>query len=608
MPGIVVVADLAETPLDQIGSSVTVISREDIERSQKTAVLELLRQVPGLDVVQSGGPGSQTSVFMRGGGSEHTLVLIDGVEMNDPSATGSYDFSGLSTDNIERIEILRGSQSVLYGSDAMSGVISIITREGQGAPEASFTAEAGSFNSRRASGFVSSSKARVSYTLSASRFETDGISATTISGGGTPEDDAFARTSISGRMRYRVSPFVTASFSLRALDSEHDFDKGFTSFSSGVREDPNLANKDRQFFAQSTLEYLSSDSRWRISGNAAVTTIDRETLDLPDNVFGPGASNSFSEGEKIKFRGLARFESSSWSRIVAGLETEREQMSQTSLGAFPSFIGGANSRTSGAFVTGRVSLAERMFVNAGVRYDDHESFGGKTTYRITGSFRLSESGTRFRGSFSTGFNAPTLFQLFDASFGNLNLFPEQSESWEIGIDQSGLNDRLNFGALWFNSDFTDMFGFDPNTFQTININSTTAEGSEVYAQYNHRDFGARLDYTYTKSTDQADGAQLVRRPKNKISGRATINPGERFDASLSVTHVGSRGDLNFDVFPSERVRLNPYTLVGLGASYQLSELWRVFGRVENMFDEEYEEVLFFGTPGRAVSVGLRLSP
>lgn len=606
LPGIVVVADLAETPLDQTGSSVTVITRADIERSQKATVLELLRQTPGLDVVQSGGPGGQTSVFMRGGASEHTLVLIDGVEMNDPSSpNGAYDFAQLGADNIERIEILRGSQSVLYGSDAIAGVISIITRDSKGQSQASFVAELGSFNTKRASAFVSSTRERVSYTLSASRFETDGISATTVSGAGISEDDSFARTSISGRMRYSVSPSVTASLSLRALESETELDKGFLLMPpGGVREDPNFTSRGRQFFLQSAVEYVAPGSSWRITGNAAVSAHRRETLDLPDNVFGPGASNSFFEGEQIKFRIIGQARPLDWNRIVAGVETEREQISLKQ-------IGGVNARTTGFFLTDRVNIADRLFINAGLRYDDHETFGGQTTYRITGSFQVRETGTRVRGSFSTGFNAPTLVQLFDSFSGNRNLFPEKSDSREIGIDQAALSERLRFGALWFNSDFRDMFGFNPITFQTININSASAEGAEVYAQYSRPDFRARIDYTYTKSTNDADGAQLIRRPKNKISGLASFEPADRVNASLSVTHVGSRDDFNFDVpFPQApiRVRLDPYTLVALGASYQFSDVWRVFGRVENLFDEEYEEVLFFGTPGRAVYAGFRLSP
>ncbi|MFQ5607090.1 MAG: TonB-dependent receptor domain-containing protein, partial [Candidatus Zixiibacteriota bacterium] len=272
------------------------------------------------------------------------------------------------------------------------------------------------------------------------------------------------------------------------------------------------------------------------------------------------------------------------------------------------FRGGVSARTSGVFVSDRLAVAERLFVSAGIRYDNHETFGGKTTYRVSASYAVEESGTRFRASFATGFNAPGIFQLFDPSFGNTDLRAEESKSWEVGVDQSTLGDRLNFGALWFKADFTDLFGFDPNTFQTVNINESEAEGAEAFAQYTYTNLSARLDYTYTRAVDNSDGAQLIRRPRNKVSGRVTLRPSDRFAASLSVTHIGSRADLDFDSFPSVRVRLDPYTLVTLGGSIELSDLWRVSGRVENLFDEDYQEALFFGAPGRALYLGARLTP
>ncbi|MFQ5607852.1 MAG: TonB-dependent receptor, partial [Candidatus Zixiibacteriota bacterium] len=336
LPPIVVVADLAETPADQVGSSVTTITREEIERSQKNSVLDLLREVPGLDVVRSGGPGGQTSVFMRGGASEHTLVLVDGVEMNDPSSpNGAYDFAGLSAENIERIEILRGAQSALYGSDAIGGVISFITREATGDQRPSFAAEVGGFNTYRASAGFSSSSARVSYTLNVSRFATKGISATSASGQAPVERDGFGRSAVSGRLRYSLSPQVTARLSLRAFESTAELDKSFASFSSGVREDPNLTADTRQAFLSSSVEYESPDRRWRLTGYATVSRHERETVDLPDNVFGPDASNSFFDGEQVKFRLLARGQVFPSHRIVAGVETERELTSQHLLGPFP---------------------------------------------------------------------------------------------------------------------------------------------------------------------------------------------------------------------------------------------------------------------------------
>ena len=240
-----------------------------------------------------------------------------------------------------------------------------------------------------------------------------------------------------------------------------------------------------------------------------------------------------------------------------------------------------------------------------MRYDHHEFFGGHTAYRLTASARINDRGTRLKGSLNSGFNAPSLVQLFDPFYGDTDLRPEESHGWELGIEQTALDERMRLGATWFSQKTTNIFGFDPSTYVTINIDRAKSDGAELFAEFRGDRVSTRLDYTYTNARDFSDGSALLRRAKNKLSAQIAVTPERSSRLGLRLTHIGSRPDIDFEIYPAERVRLAPYNLVTLTAQRRVTNAFTVFGRIENLLDERYREVERFATPGRAAYLGLR---
>ncbi|HSG99811.1 MAG TPA: TonB-dependent receptor, partial [candidate division Zixibacteria bacterium] len=393
-PGVVVVANGVETPLNEVGGSVTVVSAEQLRSSQKTALLDVLRDTPGVDVTRTGGPGGQTSVFLRGANSEHTLILVDGVEMNDPSnPSGAFDFATLGVDNVERVEILRGSQSVLYGSDAIGGVINIVTREGRGTPVITASAEGGAYGTFREELALRGADRRGSYALSVSRTDADGISATES----LPENEAdgSAVSSFSGKLRLNLAEHAAVSLVARGSRSRTALDKSYSSYQNpGSFDDPNYDSDARQVFVKSELDATPAPDRLRTIVSAEFSAHRRRITDSDDATFGAGASDNQYDGEKFRAQARLIGEITDWNKLSAGVETERELMDQRAY----TEISGARARTTGLYLLDQISVARRVYLTTGLRHDDHEFFGAHTTYRLTASVQANDRGTRLKGS------------------------------------------------------------------------------------------------------------------------------------------------------------------------------------------------------------------
>ncbi len=595
MEGIVVVANSESTPVREIGSSVTIITAQEIKQSQKQSVTEVLRDVPGLDVVQTGARGGQTSVFMRGANSGHTLVLIDGVEMNDPSSpNGAFDFADLSVENIERIEVLRGSQSILYGSDAIGGVIDIITRDGSGPPKTTLSANYGAYTTSKLSATTSGAKPHVSYSVGVSRTDTKGFSATDSRPNN--ERDGFGLTSLSGKLVLRPDEFTQLRFMARSSQSATDLDKGFgSSVDSVIFDDLNNRQTAHKSFLKAEAETTSRNNIWRAKISAALANTTRTSNDAPDAVYGPGfsAANYDAETSHFAFKGVVT--PFAKQRLIVGVETERELMSSTTdFGFGANTLNGLHARTTGVYGLAQVSALDKVFVTVGVRNDNHERFGNHTSFRATSAFAIPRTKTRLKASYGDGFNAPSLFELFDPTYGDTTLQPEESESWDIGFEQRVLAERIAFGVTWFHQSITNIFGSDAS-FRTINIASARSEGAEVFVSVRSKSLAARVDYTYTDAIDRADGSALVRRAKNKVAGRVTYTLDEQTSAGLQVLHVG----------PRPGVAPTSYTVVGMTAQRGVFENVTVTGRIDNLFNERYQEVLHYSTSGRAAYFGVR---
>ena len=602
---VVVSATRIEIPVREVGSSVTVISGSQIEEQQKPTVPDVLRTVPGLDVVKRQGA---TSVFMRGSKSEHTLVLIDGIEMNDPVSPGrAFDFSYLTVDNIERIEVIRGPQSTLYGSDAIGGVINIITKKGKGSPEGFVSAEAGSFNTFRERAGISGENSLANYSVGISRLDTDGISAADRDDG-NHEDDGLENTSVSGRVGFTPWESFGLDFILRWIDAEADIDN-----SGGAGgDDPNYTTETQQLYFRSQASLVLMDDLWEQKLGFSLTDYSREgdndtDADHPDDL-----SRDSYDGKIIKFDWQHDLYLHETNTLTLGVETEAEKgrsdyYSQSIYGPYSSIFGEETARTRSFYLQDRITLRNSFFTTLGVRVDDHDRFGTETTYRLTLAYCINQTGTTIKGSYGTGFKAPTLYQLYSA-YGDENLDPEESTGWDVGVEQSLFGKKLTLSATYFSNDFDDLIDYDTGLWKYINVAEAKSHGIELSATLVPiGDLTLRAGYTYTDTQDKTTREDLLLRSKNSFGLNVDYRILNKANINLDISYVGARYDNDFSTWPATRVRLDPYTLVNLAVSYDITGTIKLFSRVENLFDEEYEEVKGYGTAGFSAYGGLKVT-
>lgn len=587
--GVVVVsATKTVETIDKVPSSVTVITAEEIERKQATTVLEMLRDVPGLDVVQSGGPGKNSSVFIRGGNSGHTLVMIDGVQVNSPTL-GSYNFADLTTDNIDRIEVVRGPQSTLYGSDAMAGVINIITKKGKGAMRTTVSTEAGSFSTYRGSASISGSGDKSTYSLSLSRVDTDGISAASEKNGNN-EDDGYENSSLSARFGYKLNENIDLDVTSRYTDSENDLD-------AVGADDLNYTQESELLLASARVNHIIGDI-WDHSLQISLTD---ENINYKD----PDTSGNNSKiNTKIETAGwqhnLSFFDETNM--LTLGYEYEKQEGRNNSASIDHSV------KNNAFYIQDQMSFDNDDFnVTVGIRNDDHSKFGDKTTYRLAASYLFSTFETRIKSNWGKGFKAPTLNDLFYqdswGSRGNPNLKPEESKAFDIGVEQSLADTKVTLSATYFRTDYDNLIDwveYAPWSYEPQNVKKSEVKGWEfgfkakpagkVYIQ------GA---YTITKAEDKSTGRELARRPENKGSISVGWQP-EKVNIDLTINYVGHRWS-----DPKNRKKLDSYTKADLAAACNITNIITLFGRVENLTDEEYEEVKGYGTAGRSYYAGLK---
>lgn len=604
LPELVVTATRVETPAEQIGSSVTVITAEEIEKSQKQSVAEILRTVPGLDVVRSGGPGQSVSIFTRGTESNHTLVLIDGIEAVDPSVPGNqFDFSALQVDDIERIEIVRGPQSTLYGSDAIGGVIQIFTRRGANA-RSHAQVEGGSFGSHAGRGGVHGGDEYVAYGMTFNLQETDGVSA--FSGG--EEDDAYENTTLSAYVNAKPSDESTLDFSLRRIEFDTNIDN-FDSTTFAFADDSDTQLHTEQWLARAQGGYRLLDGRWNQRLGLSWTDHDRESENGPE----PGNTTlSMSEfsGRKTKFDWVHDFKLDTANVLTFGLETEKEK-AQLSGDQNP------ETGTDGIFLQDQISFTDEFFATVGVRRDKHDDFGSETTYRIAPAYLLKDTDTRLRASYGTGFKAPSLSELYESFapffLANSDLKPERSRGWDLGVEQGLLDGDVRLTATYFHNNIEDLITSvsDPVTFTGSfdNVDEAETKGYELSGRFKVLpELSVGIEYTHTKATDETTGEDLLRRPRKKAMLFADWQALPELGVNLTGRHIGERDDMNFDVFPFQRVTLDSYNVFDLAFAYTVNTDWTLQTRVENAFDEGYEEAFGLGTQGRAWYAGVRFTP
>ncbi|WP_374650421.1 TonB-dependent receptor plug domain-containing protein [Rhizorhabdus sp.] len=611
---ILVTATRLPLNLDRVPDSITLLDKAAIDRSQDIGVTELLLRTPGISMARNGGYGTSTSLRIRGAESDQTVVVIDGVKLNDPSSTGGgYNFSNLLVGDVSRIEVLRGPQSTLWGSQAIGGVVNIVTPLPKAPLEGSFDIEAGSRQTASARAALGGRQGALTWRIGGQAFTTDGISAFASSFGGR-ERDGYTNRNLSGRAELEISENVRADVRGYYARGQNDFD--------AVGADNPAYGRSREFVGYAGLNIDLFDKRLRNRFAYGYTDTNRDNYD-PRNQRAK-TFDAAGRNQRLEYQGS--FAISERDLLLFGVENERSRFRSVSPPAalstpIPAPVRGKSEITG---IYGQISLQPitGLTLNGGVRRDDHQRYGAKTLFSAGGVANLP-TGTRIRASYGEGFKAPTLYQLY-SEYGNDALAPERARGWEAGAEQRLFGDKVQVGAVWFertsrdlivyigcSSSSTTPLCFQPGT--TIrrfgyyqNVSRAKAQGIEAQASVSPVT-GLTIDanYTWTMAEDRSPGSSsfgkwLPRRPRQQANGSISYDWPMGLSTGVALRWSGH----SFDN-ASNSQWLDDYTLVDLRAEYALSDQVRLFARVENLFDEGYMTAYRYGSLGRSVYAGVR---
>lgn len=610
---VVVSATRVETPAREVASAVTILTRSDLERSGRSTVLEAIQDSLGMTAVRNGGPGGASSVFLRGANSEHVLILLDGVALNDPmNPSRSYDLAHLSLDNVERIEILRGPQSTLYGSDALAGAVNILSRRGAGKPSLSLEASGGSYGTLRGSASATGSAGRLAYAFGLSQTRTGGFSAASAAYAGNSEPDGYRNLSLSGSLGWTISPTTDAGFVLRTVDARSDID----GFGGAGGDDPNSRQDYRSRMVSARVRTLLLGGRWEWKASASYLGSGRDNENPVDALHPYDSETGRFRSRLFKVEAQSNLFLSPAQTLTFGADWQREQgesdyRSESAWGPYASAFPDRRAARTGGYVQHQLRLGGVFFAAVGVRFDGHSRTGASVTYRIAPALAFDATGTRLKATLGTGFKSPSLYQLYAPGtawgpIGNDGLRPERSTGWDAGVEQSFAGGRGLAGLTWFRSGFRDLVDFD-YSLGYVNIGRARTEGWEAFARLQPSDaVDIRLSYTRMSARDLDADTALLRRPKDKAAVEAWWRPLRKWELRLSAAYVGSRADRDYSAWAAPTVTLHDYFLADAGLAFQAGPRTRLFLRLDNLFDERYETVYGYGTPRLSAYGGVRL--
>lgn len=601
---LVVTAFRTPAQLNSIGSAYSILTAEDIANRQALTVSDLLRTIPGIEIDRSGPVGTQTTLRMRGGESNHTLIIIDGVVANDESQGSIFNFADLLADDIERIEVIRGPQSALWGSEALSGVINIITKKGEGKTLIKSNLEAGSFNSKRIGGNISGSTDRYDYKFSASKFDTVGTDIELKS-----DKDGYDNNRLSFKGGYTLNDNLKINSSLNHTNSVTEFDN-----CTLINTSTDACESENDFtYGSLEVVHNSYDYAWQNSLKTTFKLIDHENF-----ANSTLATAQASEEYNLALQSSVFFETPNLFKanhaFTVAYELKSTNTKSINFGTFGTTAGVDQDNIIHSFVAEyRFSLFDRLHLSASGRHDDQSLYDEFTTYRTTIAYVIDKIGTRFHGSYGTGFKNPTLgdtSSVFGTQFtGNPNLIPEQSRSWDVGVEQSLFNNRFVLDATYFQERLEDEI--------SANFAVTPAIGRNLAGISKRRGFELSLSanlfrkthlsasYTYTDSIQDQNGTGSFKREVRRPPHIFSMNLNHQFYSDRANINIGilNNGE---DLDTSSRL-IKEYTLINLAGSFDVNKYLNLYGKIDNLTNQVYQSPIGFFSSGIAGYAGINLT-
>jgi vitamin B12 transporter len=583
---VVVSATRFDIPLDQVPASVSIVDSQDIEQKQIERVSDALREVPGLNIVQTGTPGQLTSVFMRGLPSEDMQVLLDGIPINQGLA-GQFDFANLTTDGIDRIEVARGPQSTIYGPRALAGVVQIFTKQGIGTPGVTLSSEGGTYDTFRETLQSDGKVDNFDYSIGASRIDTDNA---------RPNNN------------YRNTSGIT---NVGWSPNEQLRIGGLFTYSLSETGNPNSIFDPRpidhflteKWFIAPRVDFHVAD--WW--DHRLIFDYDHERqVNNPNQDGFVGPTRALFQRTTIDYQNNLR--PTSWLTLTSGLfyNTVKARQERPFVSFGPTFISDEVEEDA-VFLQATANIENLIFV-AGGRLDEFNQFGDIWTYRVASSYKIDKTNTTLHSSVATGFSPPSSQ---DKIFGNnFNLKPEKDFGWDIGFEQRFWENRAALGATYFHNDLSNVIGFN-GQFKTLNLGAAETQGLETELRAQPiADLVFKASYTYleaekTSSADisQPKGARLPRRPRNEVYVSASYLWCKKLRTTLSAKCVNARQELRFG---APNFDIEDYNFVNFAAEYEINPHMSIFGRVDNLTGEHYAEVFGFPALGTAAYGGLKV--
>lgn len=613
---IVVTALRTPVPRSEVSASITILDQQAIQAAQPIAVTDILQRTPGISLVRNGGYGSTTSLTIRGAATDQTVIVIDGMRVADTTApAGNFQFSQLFADDIARIEILRGPQSILWGSDAIGGIINVTTAQPTKPLEESFSVEAGSHQTVNAHAGVGGSSKLIDWRISGSVFTTDGIP--TLAGATEPNGDT------------RQASSATATVHLASnvsLDLRGYWDQARNTFSDGYSDPiyPDQYQTSKQWTAYAGLNVALLDGRFKNRFAILQNQTDNEDYD-------PRASPALTfvgHGRVRRYEYQGSLTLAPIAQLVFGAEREEQHLSTgTPYDAVQPFdLTPHSATTNSVYAQARLQPLKGLTLNGGVRYDHHSTYGGHTVFSAGGAYTPDGGTTLLRASYDEGFKAPSLYQLY-SDYGSTALKPETAKGWEVGAERYLFSKALHISAAWFERSTKNLINFNdcpfdgpvtavcfvPGTNTTrfgyyVNVDKAEARGLELTAGARLGQLYADGNYSYISSQDRTPGAatfgqQLQRVPRHLANADLGYDWKHGINTSVALRWSGTSTDFDFNAYALRT--LPAYAVVDLRAEWKLVAGLTVFGRVENVGDKIYQTAVGYNNLGRTGYLGIR---